>query len=69
LTQLQIPAGLPVLVDVFKGVAKLERLVLLGSAFPPALVASVECCLAPAAKVISAALVGQTFGGWTIAAA
>jgi hypothetical protein len=50
----------------FGGVAKIERLTLVGSRLLPAVVASLEHCLTSNAKVIGAALVGQKFGRFTI---
>jgi hypothetical protein len=54
--------------DVFRGVTKLDRLTLLGSSLSQAVVASLELCLTPAARVVGPALVGQKFGRFTIAA-
>jgi hypothetical protein len=54
--------------DVFYGLT-LERVTLVGSPLDPAVVANVEPALAPSATVISAALAGQWFGRFAIAAA
>jgi hypothetical protein len=54
--------------DVFHGVKKVECLTLLGSALSPGVVAIVEGCLTPTARVIGPALVGQKFGRFTITA-
>jgi hypothetical protein len=74
LTLLQIPSNVSSLGDdhvcVFGHVAKLGRLALLGSPLSEAVVAHLQGCLTPAAKVFgSASLVGQKFGRFTIAAA
>jgi hypothetical protein len=54
--------------DVFYGMT-LERVTLVGSPLDPAVIANVEPALAPGATVISAALAGQRFGRFAIAAA
>jgi hypothetical protein len=53
---------------VFYGMT-LDRVTLVGSPLAPAVVANVESALAPSATVISAALAGQRFGRFAIAAA
>jgi hypothetical protein len=71
LKELQIPASIKHLTgrDVFRDVQKVERLTLLGSTLSPGVVAMVEGCLRPTAKVIGPALVGQKFGRFAITAA
>jgi hypothetical protein len=70
LTQVGIPSNMEV-VDrrAFEGVGKLERVTLVGSPLSPSVVAALEGCLMSTAKVVGAALVGQKFGRFTIAAA
>jgi hypothetical protein len=53
----------------FEGVAKLERVILVGSQLSPSVVEALEGCLMSTAKVVGAALAGQKFGRFTIAAA
>jgi hypothetical protein len=67
LRQLQIPSDLAQLGGgVFMGVAKLERLILVGSALSPAVVTALEGCLTSTARVVGAALVTRRFGPFTI---
>jgi hypothetical protein len=70
LEELQIPASISSSTgsDVFRGVRKVERLTLLGSRLSSEVVAVVEGCLTPTAKVIGPALVGQKFVRFTITA-
>jgi hypothetical protein len=70
LKEVQIPASISNLTGshVFQGVMNVERLTLLGSTLSSRVVAVVEGCLAPSAKVIDPALVGQKFGRFTITA-
>jgi hypothetical protein len=69
LTQLQIPSSFANLgSDVFRGVTLLQRLTLLGSALSPGVVANLEGCLAPAARVFGPSLVGKRLAGFSIAA-
>jgi hypothetical protein len=53
----------------FYGVTRLERVTLVGSPLSPSVVAALEGCLVPTAKVVGAALVGQKAGRFMIAAA
>jgi hypothetical protein len=70
LEELQIPASISKWMDlnVFGGVKKVERLTLLGPTLSPKVVAMVEGCLTPTAKVIGPALAGRKFGRFTITA-
>jgi hypothetical protein len=54
--------------EVFWGVTALEWVTLVGCPLDAAVVAAVEPALAPGAKVVSRALAGQPFGGFTIIA-
>jgi hypothetical protein len=53
---------------VFDRVTKLAHLILIGCPLSPTVVASLEGCLTPAARVIGPCLVGQKFGRFTIVA-
>jgi hypothetical protein len=70
LKDLQIPASISNLTgnDVFRGVDKVERLILLGWTLSPGVVAIVQSCLTSTAKVFGPALVGQKCDRFTIAA-
>jgi hypothetical protein len=70
LTQVEIPSSMKVIVrGAFAGVRELERLTLVGSPLSQSVVEALEGCLMSTAKVVGAALVGQKFGRFTIAAA
>jgi hypothetical protein len=70
LTELEIPSSMKVIDHLaFKGVRKLERVTLVGSPLSPSVVGALEGCLMSTAKVVCAALVGQKFGHFTLAAA
>jgi hypothetical protein len=70
LTQVEIPSSMTTInLQAFDGVRKLERVTLVGSWLSPLVVAALEECLMSTAKVVGAALAGQKFGRFTIAAA
>jgi hypothetical protein len=70
LTQVEIPASMKVIDRrAFEGVRRLKCVTLVGSPLSPSVVAALEGCLMPTAKVVGAALAGQKFGRFTIAAA
>jgi hypothetical protein len=50
-------------------VTKLERVTLVGSPLSSSVIAALEGCLMSTGKVVGAALAGQKFGRFTIAAA
>jgi hypothetical protein len=70
LTELSIPSSFSGLGDgdVFGGVTKIERVTVLGSPLSQSVVAGLEGSLTPGAKVLGAALEGEAFGRFTIAA-
>jgi hypothetical protein len=72
LTQLTIPANLQTIGnedhDVF-GNVRLKHLTLVGSPLSADVVANLENCLVPTAKVVGASLAGQRFGRFVIVAA
>jgi hypothetical protein len=70
LTQVEIPSSMKVIdLQAFRGVRKLERVTLVGSPLSQSVVAALEGCLMSTAEVVGAALAGQKFGRFTIAAA
>jgi hypothetical protein len=69
LTQVEIPSNVKFIeLDAFD-VSKLERVTLVGSPLSPSVVGALEGCLVSTAKVVGAALAGQKFGRFAIAAA
>jgi hypothetical protein len=70
LTQVEIPSNMwNIDRRTFGGVRKLKRVTLVGSPLSSSVVATLEGCLMSTAKVVGAALAGQKFGRFTIAAA
>jgi hypothetical protein len=70
LTHVEMPSNVKVIdLQAFDGVSKLERLALVGSPLSSSVVAALEGCLMSTGKVVGAALAGQKFGRFTIAAA